>query len=330
MTNQPTTDKTKKGCCTPGRETGAPTTDAPDFERVPTCESRTEGMVLLSGGPFLMGDDSGAGYAADGEGPVREIVLTPFYIDIHAVTNAQFAEFIEASQYRTEAERFGWSFVFEGLLNERQRRRFGQRVAEAPWWRKVREACWRHPEGIGSSIRHRMDHPVTHVSWTDAAAYCQWARKRLPTEAEYEYAARGGLIGRQFAWGDDLTPGGEHRCNIWQGKFPDENTNEDGHFGTSPWQTYKPNGFGLYDMAGNVWEWCYDWWSVDYHLDGPRRDPIGPPAGDRKVTRGGSHLCHHSYCHRYRVAARTGNTPDSSSGNTGFRCVADRETVDGR
>ena len=168
-----------------------------------------------------------------------------------------------------------------------------------------------------------MDHPVVHVSWNDATAYCEWAGVRLPTEAEWEFAARGGLVRKRFAWGDELTPGGRHMCNIWQGKFPTENRALDGHEGAAPAVSYEPNGYGLYNVAGNVWEWCADWFSPTFHVEGPRQDPKGPPEGPARVTRGGSYLCHRSYCNRYRIAARSSNTPDSATGNTGFRLAAD-------
>ncbi len=281
------------------------------------------GMQAIPGGEFLMGSSDVDGWPADGEGPVRAVTVQPFHIDACCVTNEQFNAFVNATGYRTEAERFGWSFVFHLFLTADQLARVTQRVAGSEWWCRIDGAYWRHPEGEGSNIRQRWDHPVVHVSWNDARAYAGWAGKRLPTEAEWECAARGGLVQKRFAWGDELTPGGRHRCNIWQGTFPTLNTAEDGHVGTAPARSFKANGYGLYNVAGNVWEWCHDWFSPDFHTTGPRVDPLGPPGGERKVIRGGSYLCHQSYCNRYRVGARTSNTPDSSTGNTGFRCVRD-------
>ncbi|WP_405733871.1 formylglycine-generating enzyme family protein [Streptomyces sp. NBC_00028] len=281
--------------------------------------------VLLPGGEFLMGAEDPDGVPGDGEGPVRTVRVASFRIDAHAVSNARFAAFVADTGYRTDAERLGWSYVFAGFLPAALRRG-AARPEATPWWCAVGGASWREPEGAGSGVAGRENHPVVHVSWYDAAAYAAWAGKRLPTEAEWEYAARGGLEQRRYPWGDELDAEGEHpyRCNIWRGVFPTRNTAADGYRGTAPVDAFAPNAFGLYNMSGNVWEWCADWWAVG-HQGGPDRplvDPQGPPDGTRKVIRGGSHLCHASYCNRYRVAARTANTPDSSSGHTGFRCVA--------
>lgn len=276
-------------------------------------------MVRLDGGSFLMGTDAGDGYAADGEGPVREVRLDPFWIDATTVTNTAFAQFVDATGWVTVAERLGTSFVFAGLLPEDFPPTRG--VAEAPWWREVPGADWRHPEGPASDLDGRLDHPVVQVTWRDARAYAKWAGKRLPTEAEWEYAARGGLVQAHFPWGDEREPGGRHRMNVWQGTFPTTNTAADGYLGTAPAAAFEPNGYGLYNTTGNVWEWCADWFDPTWHATGPRDNPGGPPRTGRKVLRGGSYLCHESYCFRYRVDARSSNTPDSSAGNIGFRCV---------
>jgi len=254
-----------------------------------------------------MGTDDDCGYPDDGEGPVREVELDSFWIGATAVSNEQFAEFVRQTGFVTDAERFGWSFVFAGLLPDDFEPTRG--AAHAPWWRQIFGADWRHPEGPHSNIDSRADHPVVHVSWSDAQAYCRWAGLRLPSEAEWEYAARGGLVQKRYPWGDELMPGGEHRCNIWQGEFPAKNTAEDGFLGTAPVDAFPPNGYGLYNVAGNVWEWC--------------ADSFGAGAEGRKAIRGGSYLCHESYCFRYRVAARSSNTPDGSTGNMGFRCARD-------
>lgn len=282
-------------------------------------------MVLIQAGSFLMGSQDADAFPADGEGPVRETEIATFYIDPVAVSNVKFAAFVKQTGYVTEAETYGWSFVFEQfiLAEDRAAVRDGS-VAGAPWWRAVRGADWRHPEGPHSGIGSRSNHPVVHVSWHDAAVYARWAGKRLPTEAEWEKAARGGLVGKRYPWGDELTPRGQHRCNIWQGPFPRRNTGEDGYIGTAPVKAYRPNAFGLHNMVGNVWEWCADWFDATYHAsDSPltRVNPVGPPAGTTRVMKGGSHMCHDSYCNRYRVAARTGNTPDSGAGHVGFRCA---------
>lgn len=281
------------------------------------------GMIKLDGGSFLMGTDYPHGFAADGEGPVREVELRPFLIDKYPVTNEEFARFTEATFYRTEAEIFGWSFVFAGHLSEAASASINDTVLDAPWWCKVWGADWRHPEGKDSAIESRPQQPVVHISWNDAARYAKWAGKRLPTEAEWEYAARGGLEQRLYPWGDELTPEGKHLCNIWQGEFPHRDLAEDGWTAPAPVNTYPPNEFGLHSITGNAWEWCADWFHSTYHANGPRKDPAGPARGSSRVIKGGSYLCHDSYCNRYRVGARSSNTPDSSTTNMSFRCVMD-------
>lgn len=316
-------------CCAPARAAGGSTTATPqpaaknDRARGRGPRRRPQaGTVALPGGSFLMGGDDPDANPGDGEGPVREVTVRPFRIDECAVTNQQFAAFVRDTGYATDAERFGWSYVFAGALPAPLRDKPLPAPPQAPWWRGVEEATWRAPEGAGTSIGDRQHHPVVHVSWHDAAAYAQWAGKRLPTEAEWEYAARGGLEQTRYPWGDELCPRGRWLCNIFQGAFPARNTAEDGYLGTAPAKAFRPNGFGLWGVVGNVWEWCADWFGTD-HSPGPSDDPTGPGSGDERVMRGGSHLCHDSYCNRYRLAARTKNTPDSSSGNQGFRCALD-------
>ncbi|MGW0737220.1 formylglycine-generating enzyme family protein [Streptomyces sp. NPDC002851] len=265
-------------------------------------------MVAVPAGAFLMGSEDALAYPADGEGPVRTVYVDAFWIDACAVSNADFARFAAETGYRTTAERDGWSFVFAGLLPDDFPPTRG--VVSAPWWRQVEGADWRHPDGPRSAVDGREDHPVVHVDWHDAAAYCAWAGKRLPTEAEWERAARGGLHGKAFPWGDEREPGGQHRMNVWQGDFPAHNTQADGWYGTCPVTAFEPNGYGLYNTTGNVWEWCADRFSCS-------------PDRQERVAKGGSYLCHESYCRRYRVAARQGLTPDSAIGNVGFRCAVD-------
>jgi len=259
-------------------------------ERERATAGSTEGMVKLEGGPFLMGSEDVDVVPQDGEGPVRECTVDPFYLDRHTVTNAQFGEFA-ATGYVTEAERFGWSFVFQAGGGAKT-------VPGLQWWRRVDGAMWRHPEGPDSGVGERENYPAVHVSWNDAAAYAKWAGKRLPTEAEWEFAARGGFTQKRFPWGDELTPGGVHLCNIWQGEFPDLNTREDGWEATAPVDAYPANGFGLQVITGNTWEWCSDWFSPDHHLYATRVNPVGPSEGSTRSMRGGSYLCHASYCNR--------------------------------
>ena len=310
------------GCCAPGREGGRQGGRQGGDERHSQAASADGGgraEVEIPGGVFLMGAEDEWSYPSDGEGPAHEVELSAYRIDACAVSNADFAAFAAASGYATDAERLGWSFVFAGLLPDDFAPTRG--AADAPWWRQVMGADWRHPEGPESGIAGREAHPVVHVSWSDAAAYAAWAGKQLPSEAQWECAARGGLEGGRFPWGDELEPGGEQRMNVWQGVFPERNDEADGWYGTCPVDAFAPNAFGLYNATGNVWEWCGDWFDVFAHQTNPRRDPVGPAAGELKLLKGGSFLCHASYCARYRPAARMGLPPDSSASNVGFRCA---------
>jgi formylglycine-generating enzyme required for sulfatase activity len=314
---------TTHSCCAPtAARTAVPhSPQTPAREDGPNAAENARPNIALPGSQFLMGTDYAQAFPADGEGPIRPVTLSPFAIDTFPVTNRDFANFIEATSYRTEAETFAWSFVFwMHLPPDRLDELVEDTVAAAPWWCKVLGADWRHPEGPGSHIETRPNHPVVHVSWNDAAAYAAWAGKSLPTEAQWEYAARGGLVQKLYPWGDELTPGGKHLCNIWQGEFPRIDTAEDGFAGACPVDSFPPNAFGLYSITGNVWEWCADWFNTAFD-DKPQRNPAGPLHGDAKVMKGGSFLCHASYCNRYRVAARTSNTPDSAASNIGFRCA---------
>jgi sulfatase modifying factor 1 len=310
-------------CCVPGRD--GPRSESEWNKVEPSGGGLAPAtLVTVPAGRYRMGDESEWSYPGDGEGPVHEVELTPFRIDRYAVTNRQFNEFVDATGWRTDAERFEWSFVFGGLLPDDFPPTRG--VESAPWWRQVMGGDWRHPEGPHSDVEGRLDHPVVHVSWNDARAYCSWTGTRLPTEAEWEVAARGGIDGQPFPWGDQLEPGGVHRMNVFQGEFPGGNTGADGYIGTGPVDAFDPNGYGLHNVCGNVWEWCMDWLDVEYYRTSPVEAPRGPSAGSLRVQRGGSYLCHSSYCRRYRVSARFGSEPDSSSGNVGFRVAADPPT----
>ena len=311
-----TQPSTKPGCCTPAAAR------RPHVETVAPGPKSTRGQVRIPAGSFAMGDAFAEGHPDDGERPVHEVYLSSYWIDATTVTNAQFASFVKATGYVTTAERAGFSAVFHLALFDQAQHVRGA-VADAPWWLMVDGACWRAPEGPGLDISQRANHPAVHVSYEDAVNYAAWAGKRLPTEAEWERAARGGLEGSRYAWGDELTPRGRHRCNIWQGEFPTHNTVEDGYLTTAPVKTYAPNGFGLYQVAGNAWEWCADWFDADYYSHSPDRDPRGPETGEARAIRGGSFLCHDSYCNRYRVAARSSAPPESTSMNLGFRCAND-------
>lgn len=318
-------------CCMPAAVPGAPerraSADPPVRPgHLDPADRHTVPQAALPGGWFRMGDANGDRNVGDGEGPVHPVHLSPFAIDTTTVTNDAFERFVADTGYVTEAEAFGFSAVFHLALAAEPDELMGPATG-TPWWVGVRGADWRHPGGSRSDLDGLGDHPVVHVSWNDAMAYVTWAGRRLPTEAEWEYASRGGLEGARYPWGDDLLdPDADGvrrwRCNIWQGRFPTDNTVEDGWLTTAPVTAFAPNGFGLHQTVGNVWEWCADWWHPSAYSRSGRTDPTGPEAGFARVMRGGSYLCHDSYCNRYRNAARSSNTPDSSMGNAGFRTVA--------
>ena len=313
-------------CCAPTRARAVQLAESRQVSaaRTRAVAGSTEEMVRLDAATFLMGTDSEEAFPSDGEGPVRQVAVDSFYVDINPVTNLRLAEFVRATGYKTEAERIGWSFVFQGHIPpERYKELVDRTVPGVPWWCQVWGSCWKHPEGPDSTIAGKDDYPVVHISWNDAGAYCNWAGKRLPTEAEWEYAARGGLEQKIYPWGDELTPGGRHLCNIWQGEFPVQDLAEDGYSCIAPILAFPPNGYGLNLITGNAWEWCSDWFDSLYHVTATRFNPVGPLSGSARVIKGGSYLCHRSYCNRYRVAARTSNTPDSATTHMSFRCVRD-------
>jgi formylglycine-generating enzyme required for sulfatase activity len=302
------------------------------------------GMVWVPGGEFIMGNDSAIGWPD--EKPAHLVRVDGFWMDETEVTNAQFREFVEATGYVTTAEKppdveeilrqsppgtprppkeklVPGSLVFRKTAGPVDLRDYSQ------WWKWTPGASWRHPEGPGSDLEGRQSHPVVHVSWDDAVAYAKWAGKRLPTEAEWECAARGGLHGKPYVWGDEPFSEEKPQCNIWQGEFPWKNTVKDGFERTAPVKSYAPNGYGLHDMAGNVWEWCADWYEPDlYRLRSTKKVAVNPLVEARprtlmpqRVQRGGSFLCNDKYCSRYRPSARHGCTPDTGMSHVGFRCV---------
>ncbi|UOA33849.1 Serine/threonine-protein kinase pkn1 (plasmid) [Sulfitobacter sp. DSM 110093] len=307
----------KTGCCLPVR---AATADVPDSIAVAAFETGTMARVNIPGGKGLIGTDRPE-LSVDGEAPLRKTRVRSFVMDVTSVTNLRFRQFVTDTGYLTEAERIGNSFVFENLLPLDAPPT--RAVAAVPWWRVVEGASWATPLGPGSEAACLDDHPVVHVSWNDAMVFARWAGGRLPTEVEWEHAARGGLGDVRFPWGDaEPTDSDFFPCNIWQGRFPDHDHGRDGYAGTAPARSYSPNGYGLYNLVGNVWEYTSQPFKVKSLKKTTQRVHAGKVG--YKVGKGGSFLCHASYCYRYRIAARTGTSADSSTSHQGFRLVYDK------
>lgn len=309
-------DDEGRSCCTPPREgygIALPTVAAPKQG------GGRENPIRVRGGRCFVGTDDPV-IREDGEGPRRAVTLRDYALEAQTVTNARFSAFVEATGYVTEAERYGWSTVFYGLLPEDATP--NSHDARAPWWVGIDGACWRAPEGPGSDIETRMDHPVTQVSWVDAAAFAAWAGGRLPTEAEWEHAA-GSADGRRFTWGNEEPDDETIFCNIWQGRFPRENTCRDGYMGTAPAVSFNATEAGFHNLVGNVWEWTSDAYRVRSMKRAAKARNARAQLRSEKVLKGGSFLCHISYCYRYRIAARMALTPDSATSNVGFRVAYD-------
>ena len=346
---------TTKSCCTskiPNRFGAAQkATIAGNKGTVISSDKKHEGMVWIEGGTFMMGADNEQG--RQDEYPKHAVKVNGFFMDATEVTNKQFAVFVKATGYKTTAEKdVKWeelkkqlapgtpnpgpemlkaaSLVFvptEGAVNLQD---------YSQWWSWTQGADWKHPKGRASNIDGKENYPVVHISWDDAMAYCKWAGKRLPTEAEWEYAARGGVANNIYAWGNEQVGSGNAKCNYWQGNFPYNNENKDGFYGAAPVKSFSPNGYGLYDMGGNVWEWCADLYNNSYYAQFEKiklaDNPKGPvksydpdePFAAKRVMRGGSYLCNESYCSGYRVAARMKTSADSGMEHLGFRCVSEK------
>ena len=310
--------------------------------------SNTEGMVFIKGGEFLMGADNDQ--AQKDEYPKHKVIINSFWMDQTEVTNNQFKEFVDATGYITTAEKaIDWEEIKkilppgtpkpnDSLLAPASLVFFECKTTDlfdyTQWWKLKKNVNWRQPQGTGSSIKNKEDHPVVHISWDDAIAYCKWSGKRLPTEAEFEFASRGGLENAIYSWGNEPAHKGKPKANTWEGKFPSNNNLNDKFYLTAPVKSFVPNSYGLYDLGGNVWEWCSDWYDSEYYQTistKPSLNPQGPeksydpmePYSPKKVMRGGSFLCNDSYCSGYRNSMRMKSTPDSSSLHAGFRTVVD-------
>lgn len=339
-------------CCEsniPKRFASLTITKAVDLKEIKATKNLHDGMVWINSGTFMMGADNKQ--AALDEYPKHRVTVNGFWMDATEVTNLQFAKFVKATGYITTAERKpDWnelkkqlpsgtqkpddsllvaaSLVFDPPNHEVQLNDYSQ------WWAWKKGANWKHPHGPGSNLKGKENYPVVHISWFDAVAYCKWAGKRLPTEAEWEWAARGGLQNKIYPWGDEPVDAGKVKANTWQGHFPDHNTVRDKFYGLAPVASFAPNGYGLYDMAGNAWEWCADYYHNQYYETIARGaiNPKGPstsydpdePYAKKRVIRGGSFLCNDSYCSGYRVARRMKSTEDSGMEHVGFRCIEDK------
>jgi len=314
--------KSSKKCCIP-----ATNNDVVEIQEPLSDINTHDGMKRVNptietssiGGDWFMMGSTDSSHPEDGESPVRSVWVDEFRLSTTAVSNKDFHRFVDATGYVTDAQRAGSSFVFYLLIENAQTHTAS---GVAPWWLDVRGASWCHPEGPGSTIEDRGNHPVVHVTRHDALRYCQWAGARLPTEAQWEYAARGGMESKPYPWGAELMPQGRHHCNIWQGDFPSFNDANDGFIGTAPVNEYAANAYGLFNMTGNVWEWTADRFT---NMHSPRsiKNPAGPLNGDQYVAKGGSYLCHASYCLRYRTSSRQALDASVSTGNVGFRVSLD-------
>lgn len=341
------TEKDTVHSCTtvPPRFTVANASDSISFNG----DTTAAGMVYIPGGVFEMGADNEQ--AAADEYPKHKVEVSPFYMDVTEVTNADFKKFVDATGYITTAERKpDWEVLKKTVPPGTPKPHDSLLVAASlvftqtngpvnlneysQWWSWVQGADWKHPQGPGSTIAGKENYPVVHISWDDAMAYCKWAGKRLPTEAEWEFAARGGLLNNIYPWGNEHVNAGKPKCNSWEGQFPYLNTRQDGYVTAAPVKSFSPNGYGLYDMAGNVWEWCSDWYDQDYYSSIDKITSINPkgptksfdsrePYTPKRSLRGGSFLCNDAYCSGYRVSRRMKSSPDTGLEHTGFRCVKD-------